>query len=187
MNAKIRLGMLCAFGAIAPVAYATPTATEEVAASTIQGYSVSFSGGGWGAANKASSALKKMEGIDKVMLSGMTAFVTTSSEGVKITRGTVRKAFDKTGLKVERVGKKEIPTPKEAYNIAITGGTWAQTNERLRADLEKLDEVSAAFVNQGKIVLLMASADSFDEEKIGKMTAKRKSNIKTATKTSSPL
>ena len=64
-----------------------------------------------------------MEGIDKVMLSGMTAFVTTSDDGVKITRGTIRKAFDGSGLKVERVGKQEINTPKEAYQIAITGGT----------------------------------------------------------------
>lgn len=64
-----------------------------------------------------------MEGIDKVMLSGMTAFVTTKSDDVKVTRGTIRKAFDGSGLKVERVGKKDIPAPKEAYNIAITGGT----------------------------------------------------------------
>ena len=64
-----------------------------------------------------------MEGIDKVMLSGMTAFVTTSGEDVKITRGTIRKAFDGSGLKVERVGKQEIATPKEAYSLAITGGT----------------------------------------------------------------
>jgi|TARA_B110000914_G_scaffold38283_1_gene31526 hypothetical protein len=57
----------------------------------------------------------------------------------------------------------------------------------LRADLEKLDEVSAAFVTSGRITLLMASADSFDEEKIGEMTKKRKSVIKTSTKVSSPL
>ena len=58
----------------------------------------------------------------------------------------------------------------------------------MRADLEKLDEVSAAFVNAGSITLLMASVDSFDQEKIGKMTAKRKSVIKKATKlASSPL
>jgi hypothetical protein len=68
-------------------------------------------------------ALKKIEGIDKVMLSGMTAFVTTKGEEAKITRGTVRKAFDGSGIKVERVGKKEIPSPKEAYAISITGGT----------------------------------------------------------------
>ncbi len=68
-------------------------------------------------------ALKKIEGINKVMLSGMTAFVTTSGEDIKITRGTVRKAFDGSGLKVERVGKREIPTPREAYAIAVTGGT----------------------------------------------------------------
>ncbi|MCX8238259.1 MAG: hypothetical protein OSB05_05500 [Akkermansiaceae bacterium] len=57
----------------------------------------------------------------------------------------------------------------------------------MRADLEKLDEVSAAFVNSGQITLLMTSADSFDEEKIGKMTKKRKSVIKTSTKVGSPL
>jgi hypothetical protein len=58
----------------------------------------------------------------------------------------------------------------------------------LRADLEKLDEVAAAFVNAGSITLMMATADSFDEEKIGKMTQKRKSTIRKATKlASSPL
>ena len=68
-------------------------------------------------------ALKKIEGIDKVMLSGMTAFVTTTSEETKITRGTVRKAFDGSGLKVERVGSRDIPAPKETYAIAVKGGT----------------------------------------------------------------
>lgn len=33
----------------------------------------------------------------------------------------------------------------------------------------------------------MATADSFDKEKIAKMTKKRKSEIKTASKTTSPL
>ena len=67
--------------------------------------------------------MKKIEGVDKVMLSGMTAFVTTKTEELKLTRGTLRKAFSSAGIKVERVGKKEIPAPKEAYNIAISGGT----------------------------------------------------------------
>ncbi|MFT6181152.1 MAG: hypothetical protein ACJAQT_002121 [Akkermansiaceae bacterium] len=68
-------------------------------------------------------ALKKIEGVDKVMLSGMTAFVTTTGEDVKMTRSTLRKAFDASGIKVERVRKMEIPAPKEAYDLAITGGT----------------------------------------------------------------
>jgi hypothetical protein len=51
-----------------------------------------------------------------------------------------------------------------------------------------LEEVSAAFVNAGSITLLMATAGSYDEEKIGEMTKKRKSVIKKATKlASSPL
>lgn len=46
MNATIRFGMMCALGAIAPVAIAAPADAEDVAASTIEGFTVSFSGGG---------------------------------------------------------------------------------------------------------------------------------------------
>ena len=46
MNATIRFGMMCAFGAIAPVAIAAPADAEDGAASTIEGFTVSFSGGG---------------------------------------------------------------------------------------------------------------------------------------------
>jgi hypothetical protein len=67
--------------------------------------------------------LTKIEGVDKVMLSGMTAFVTTKSADVKLTRGTLRKAFDSAGIKVERVKPREIQAPKEAYQLAVTGGT----------------------------------------------------------------
>lgn len=56
------------------------------------------------------------------MLSGTSAFVTVK-EGTKLTRGSVRKAFDPAGLKVEGVKTQEIETPKEAYTLAITGGT----------------------------------------------------------------
>ncbi|MCX8238257.1 MAG: hypothetical protein OSB05_05490 [Akkermansiaceae bacterium] len=46
MNANIRFGIMCAFGAMTPAAFAAPASAEEVTASTIQGYNVSFSGGG---------------------------------------------------------------------------------------------------------------------------------------------
>ncbi|MDA7613038.1 hypothetical protein N9080_03570 [Akkermansiaceae bacterium] len=65
----------------------------------------------------------KMEGVEKVMLSGMTAFVTTKSEDVKFTRVSVGKALKAGGLKLERVKQREIAAPKEAYAIAVTGGT----------------------------------------------------------------
>ena len=68
-------------------------------------------------------ALGKMEGVEKVMLSGMTAFVTTKSENVKFTRVNVGKALKAGGLKLERVMQREIAAPKEAYMIAVTGGT----------------------------------------------------------------
>jgi len=46
MKAELKIGIMCAFGAMTPVAFATPADAEEVAASTIPGYSISFSGGG---------------------------------------------------------------------------------------------------------------------------------------------
>lgn len=47
MNAKIRFGIMCAFGAVTTSAIAANgAAVEETAAATIAGYSVSFSGGG---------------------------------------------------------------------------------------------------------------------------------------------
>ena len=52
----------------------------------------------------------------------MTAFVTVKDEA-KLSRTTVRKAFDPKGLKVSRLKKASIAKPKEAYQIAITGGT----------------------------------------------------------------
>jgi len=64
-----------------------------------------------------------MEGVEKIMLSGMTAFVTQKEGAEKMTKGDVRKAFAPKGLKVERVSKREIIQPAESYMIAVTGGT----------------------------------------------------------------
>lgn len=46
MKVEIKLGIMCVFGVMTPVALAAPVSAEEVAASTIPGYSISFSGGG---------------------------------------------------------------------------------------------------------------------------------------------
>jgi len=47
MKAKITFGMLCALGAMTPVAFAGPAVAKEAAATAAtKGYSVSFSGGG---------------------------------------------------------------------------------------------------------------------------------------------
>jgi len=55
-------------------------------------------------------------------LSGTTAFVTVKGDA-KLTRGAIRKAFDPKGLKVKGLKKASIAKPKEAYQLAITGGT----------------------------------------------------------------
>jgi hypothetical protein len=67
-------------------------------------------------------ALKSLEGVDKVLLSGTTAFVTVKGEAT-LSRTAIRKAFDPKGLKVKGLKKASIAKPKEAYQLAITGGT----------------------------------------------------------------
>jgi hypothetical protein len=67
--------------------------------------------------------LSKVEGVDKIMLSGMTAFVTLNGEEAKLMKGDVRKAFDEAGLKLEKMNQREIAKPAESYLIAVTGGT----------------------------------------------------------------
>ena len=52
----------------------------------------------------------------------MTAFVTVKGDA-KLSRTAVRKAFDPKGLKVKGLKKASIAKPKEAYQLAITGGT----------------------------------------------------------------
>jgi hypothetical protein len=64
-----------------------------------------------------------MEGIDKIMLSGMTAFVTLKGDDPKLMKSDLRKAFSPVGLKLEKVNKREITKPVETYQIAVTGGT----------------------------------------------------------------
>jgi hypothetical protein len=66
--------------------------------------------------------LSTVEGVDKIMLSGMTAFVTVKDD-TKLTKAGLRKAFSPKGLKVEKVGTRDITKPAETYQIAVRGGT----------------------------------------------------------------
>lgn len=49
-------------------------------------------------------------------------FVTVKGD-TALSRTAVRKAFDPKGLKVTGLKKSSIAKPKEAYQLAITGGT----------------------------------------------------------------
>ena len=63
-----------------------------------------------------------MDGVDKVLLSGTGAFVIVKDD-TKLTSESVGKAFAPTGLTLEGVATKEIAHPKEAFQLAVTGGT----------------------------------------------------------------
>ena len=66
--------------------------------------------------------LEKLEGVNKVLISGTTAFVTTKS-GTSLEDESLKKAFKDTGLKYTGVEDREIATTGEFYQITVTGGT----------------------------------------------------------------
>lgn len=66
--------------------------------------------------------LEKLEGVDKVLISGTTAFVTTKS-GTSLEDESLKKAFKDSGLKYTGVADREIATTGESYQITVTGGT----------------------------------------------------------------
>jgi hypothetical protein len=57
----------------------------------------------------------------------------------------------------------------------------------VRGTLEKLDGVSAAFVNAGSVVLLMSAEESYKEDEVAKVLKRYKSDIKSSSKIASPL
>ncbi|MBC8149219.1 hypothetical protein N9096_01645 [bacterium] len=57
----------------------------------------------------------------------------------------------------------------------------------MRGTLEKLDGISAAFVNRGQVMLLMSAEETYNEEEIAKILKRYKSTVKSSSKVASPL
>ena len=57
----------------------------------------------------------------------------------------------------------------------------------MRGTLEKMDGVSAAFVNRGQVILLFSAEEIYNEEEVGAVLKRYKSTIKSAQKVASPL
>ncbi|MGJ8697856.1 MAG: hypothetical protein ACSHYF_16175 [Verrucomicrobiaceae bacterium] len=65
--------------------------------------------------------MTKIEGTEKVLVSGTNAIVTLS-DGQELTKATVRKAFGEAGLKLEDLDKNEYDKPQAGMRFVGKGG-----------------------------------------------------------------
>ena len=158
------------------------TTSDKELQKTITTYVIHISGTGWGIPRRASLALNTQEGIQKILMSGLRATVVMKGEQ-ELDKEKTSKALASKGLPVKTFEKTETLIPAEAYRLAVTGTGWATTNDKVRVALEKLDDIEAAYVNNG-ITLHIASKGSFNKETITealkpfKITIKESSLIK---------
>ena len=67
-------------------------------------------------------ALSKIEGVEKVLVSGTNAIVILSSDQDDLKKASIRKAFGSAGLKLEKVTNGEFDKPQVGYRFVGKGG-----------------------------------------------------------------
>jgi hypothetical protein len=67
-------------------------------------------------------ALSKIEGVEKVLVSGTNAIVILNSDQDDLKKASIRKAFGSAGLKLEKVTKGEFDKPQVGYRFVGKGG-----------------------------------------------------------------
>jgi len=180
--------MLAASGFVASPLFADMGEKKEVAeaaaADTVPAYIVAASGGGWGGAKKARAALTSLSGVENVMMSGMRATVFTA-EGASLDEASVKAAIEGKKLKFISFEKTGLSKPTAAYQLVVSGATWAIENEKARVALEKLDGIAAAYVNND--ITLHYSDDKFDEKLIASTIEPLKMKVKSSKKAELPF
>ena len=155
-------------------------ATEASAEGKVAAFVVSASGGGWGAAEKVSSALNSQEGVKAVILSGLRATVIMNGDAA-LNEAKVKASLKGKGMTFVSMEKAEMTRPKVAYELAVSGATWAIKNEKARVALEKLDGVTGAFVNNN-IALHFAEEKELDEKLVASTIKEFGMKVKTSKK-----
>jgi hypothetical protein len=155
---------------------ADQAAAADAITNTATVYLVQVSGKGWGVSSRASLALKTQSGVDKILLSGLRATV-VMKDGMALDQVKTEQSLNRKSLKLVSFKKDEIVIPEAGYVLAVTGTGWADTNEKARVALEKLDNVAAAYVNRG-ITLHLIKAGDLDQDSVANAIAPFRMNIK---------
>ena len=139
-------------------------AAEAPAQNTATVYVVNVKGKGWGVATRASMAIKSQDGVKKILMSGYRATV-VMEEGKSLDEAKTKAAIEGKNLSLASFSKSQAVIPEAGYVLAVTGTGWADTNEKARVALEKVEGITGAYVNRG-ITLHLAKAGDLDKDKI---------------------
>lgn len=154
-------------------------AVEEAMATGVPVYQVQASGKGWGLTSRIGSILSSQDGVDKVLLSGLRGTI-IMKDGAKLDEAKVKAALGNGGLGLSSLTETTLPIPTSMFRLDASGIGWAETNDKARAALEKVEGISGAYIDRG-IVLYYADDVKFDQAKVDAVLSKYKMKIKTAT------
>jgi hypothetical protein len=140
----------------ATVETATTNSTEEGVESA-SSYYVMFSGKGWGVGKRASSALKNVDGVESVVLSGLRATVKMNA-GTSLDEKTVQEVLTKKNLTFVSQSAVTDAAPKVVYVLNVAGVGWSDTEEKARVALNDMDKVTNVYLGSSTEVWMSEDA-----------------------------
>lgn len=143
----------------------------------------SFSGGGWGASRKASVALNSLESVDSIIMSGTTAIIKVKPDA-EVDKSKLKKAFKEQKLKLESFKTKEISKPTLAYEMNAKGVGWADSCEKAREALEKIEGIEVAVIAKTSKIYLSEELE-LTEEILNKKLRRSKITVSNISKSES--
>jgi hypothetical protein len=147
-----------------PAAAVTP---ETPAVAAPSAYYVMFTGKGWGIGNRARAALKTVDGVKSVVLSGLRATV-KMNDGAMLDEKTVTDVLVKKGLSYVSTSTVASDLPVVVYVLSVGGVGWSDTEEKARVALGKVDKVTNVYVGK-KTEIWMSEDATLDKDAITAM------------------
>jgi len=102
-------------------------------------------------------------------------------DGKSLDETSTKKAIVGSGIQMTSFGSSETVVPAAAYQLKVAGGGWSITADKARVALEKIDGVTAAYVDKN-IDLHFAEGATFDKDKIATLLKPYKLTVQDAKK-----
>jgi len=176
------LGLAFSVGSVsAQAATKEAPAKEAAAAEGTAVYLVQMKADGWGVGKRVSSALKGIEGIKAMKLSGLLATI-EMEDGKELSEAQLKPILGSQNVNLVSVEQTTIAAPKAVYLAEATGLGWSASCEKARVALVEIDGISSAYVGPKNIILHLDKETELSEDELGKALKDSKVAITTLKK-----
>ena len=100
-------------------------------------------------------------------------------DGATLDKAKVEAALKDKKLGLKSVTQEQVLIPKASYMLVASGIGWADTNDKVRAALEKHEGITGAYIDDN-IILHYTDAKAFDEKEISSMLLNYKIKVKSS-------